>query len=127
MIRRPPRSTLFPYTTLFRSRDTGEPLLKALHPPALMVHRDEELGPAQSANLGRERDELLRRLEIAREQDDTADRGMTQELLLLRCEPQSRRVQHHRAECHVFLRAFGVPPSTTTNAQAMPISSVSDT
>src|SRR3712207_7882981 len=24
MIRRPPRSTLFPYTTLFRSRDTGE-------------------------------------------------------------------------------------------------------
>src|SRR2546430_10156888 len=24
MIRRPPRSTLFPYTTLFRSRDMGE-------------------------------------------------------------------------------------------------------
>src|SRR2546427_8723629 len=24
MIRRPPRSTLFPYTTLFRSRDTGK-------------------------------------------------------------------------------------------------------
>src|SRR3712207_8377124 len=24
MIRRPPRSTLFPYTTLFRSRGTGE-------------------------------------------------------------------------------------------------------
>src|SRR3712207_8324820 len=24
MIRRPPRSTLFPYTTLFRSRDRGE-------------------------------------------------------------------------------------------------------
>src|SRR3712207_7014961 len=24
MIRRPPRSTLFPYTTLFRSRDLGE-------------------------------------------------------------------------------------------------------
>src|SRR5260370_3190117 len=26
MIRRPPRSTLFPYTTLFRSRPYGEPL-----------------------------------------------------------------------------------------------------
>src|SRR2546430_13742306 len=26
MIRRPPRSTLFPYTTLFRSRDFDEPL-----------------------------------------------------------------------------------------------------
>src|SRR5258708_29637334 len=24
MIRRPPRSTLFPYTTLFRSRETGQ-------------------------------------------------------------------------------------------------------
>src|SRR2546422_4542772 len=27
MIRRPPRSTLFPYTTLFRSRVTGSPPL----------------------------------------------------------------------------------------------------
>src|SRR3712207_8742663 len=26
MIRRPPRSTLFPYTTLFRSADTVEPI-----------------------------------------------------------------------------------------------------
>src|SRR2546430_6539272 len=26
MIRRPPRSTLFPYTTLFRSRDRGPPV-----------------------------------------------------------------------------------------------------
>src|SRR3712207_7977401 len=26
MIRRPPRSTLFPYTTLFRSRDTLSPM-----------------------------------------------------------------------------------------------------
>src|SRR5256885_3842539 len=26
MIRRPPRSTLFPYTTLFRSVDSGEPI-----------------------------------------------------------------------------------------------------
>src|SRR5690554_7309357 len=27
MIRRPPRSTLFPYTTLFRSPSTGAPIL----------------------------------------------------------------------------------------------------
>src|SRR2546429_3550914 len=32
MIRRPPRSTLFPYTTLFRSsRNTGKPLTAALN------------------------------------------------------------------------------------------------
>src|SRR3712207_7119752 len=29
MIRRPPRSTLFPYTTLFRSADEGERLIGA--------------------------------------------------------------------------------------------------
>src|SRR5256884_4859413 len=28
MIRRPPRSTLFPYTTLFRSGDSGGPVAK---------------------------------------------------------------------------------------------------
>src|SRR5258708_28946497 len=32
MIRRPPRSTLFPYTTLFRSRGTFEPGLQRLAP-----------------------------------------------------------------------------------------------
>src|SRR3989441_2287365 len=32
MIRRPPRSTLFPYTTLFRSRDTLENLLQLDYP-----------------------------------------------------------------------------------------------
>src|SRR5438093_6894520 len=33
MLRRPPRSTLFPYTTLFRSRGTSPP------PAALLAHR----------------------------------------------------------------------------------------
>src|SRR5438552_14062880 len=33
MIRRPPRSTLFPYTTLFRSEDDPEPLAVRGEPP----------------------------------------------------------------------------------------------
>src|ERR1039458_640356 len=37
MIRRPPRSTLFPYTTLFRSR--GGPLARAKAPLHLPGHR----------------------------------------------------------------------------------------
>src|SRR3712207_7241821 len=37
MIRRPPRSTLFPYTTLFRSREQ--------HLPAPVGHRYQETGP----------------------------------------------------------------------------------
>src|SRR5471032_3699046 len=50
MIRRPPRSTLFPYTTLFRSRRTGfdilDRLLARLHankPELLMVLERPEI------------------------------------------------------------------------------------
>src|SRR3712207_9303781 len=38
MIRRPPRSTLFPYTTLFRSYGVHPPLLVELH--AVVLHDD---------------------------------------------------------------------------------------
>src|SRR2546422_2169365 len=46
MIRRPPRSTLFPYTTLFRSR--GEPGLG--HRP--LARRDDRLCHQPGAGLG---------------------------------------------------------------------------
>src|SRR2546425_10109992 len=41
MIRRPPRSTLFPYTTLFRSLERGAPVVAALvpQPDVLQVER----------------------------------------------------------------------------------------
>src|SRR2546430_12642844 len=35
MIRRPPRSTLFPYTTLFRSQERAEPGVRARPDPRL--------------------------------------------------------------------------------------------
>src|SRR3712207_7131819 len=45
MIRRPPRSTLFPYTTLFRSdllaRQVGQPLVR--HLEGRVVHEDVEV------------------------------------------------------------------------------------
>src|SRR5690349_23573546 len=40
MIRRPPRSTLFPYTTLFRSVRLG----RLLHPRAIVERFDELVG-----------------------------------------------------------------------------------
>src|SRR3712207_7369620 len=59
MIRRPPRSTLFPYTTLFRSRPVQRQRLSQvpLHapgilPPRRMRHQKEERGddpPHQTA------------------------------------------------------------------------------
>src|SRR5258707_1900549 len=52
MIRRPPRSTLFPYTTLFRSRETHDLQERSAarggaagH--AVRVHRDRGLGAEQ--------------------------------------------------------------------------------
>src|SRR2546425_11471713 len=49
MIRRPPRSTLFPYTTLFRSR--GQPLADAVDLP----DRDRAIGLHALADQGRVR------------------------------------------------------------------------
>src|SRR2546430_13594381 len=43
MIRRPPRSTLFPYTTLFRSERADNPLRRVRHPehhPVAATHAD---------------------------------------------------------------------------------------
>src|SRR6476620_12140454 len=41
MIRRPPRSTLFPYTTLFRSLDAGDPQLREPGEDAVHHHRGD--------------------------------------------------------------------------------------
>src|SRR5688572_31770421 len=56
MIRRPPKSTLFPYTTLFRSRDArvcGRGQEEEEHGPMkahrLKSHRRHVIGPAASA------------------------------------------------------------------------------
>src|SRR5258707_11236105 len=43
MIRRPPRSTLFPYTTLFRSLSCGVPLPATYDGASFMTNASEEL------------------------------------------------------------------------------------
>src|SRR2546430_8465271 len=54
MIRRPPRSTLFPYTTLFRSRALG-----AEHPAARRMDRVRAVGdePGRRPDVGAARSE----------------------------------------------------------------------
>src|SRR2546430_10862218 len=49
MIRRPPRSTLFPYTTLFRSSPGGTPAVPT-PPEHLNTRTPEHLNPEQDAN-----------------------------------------------------------------------------
>src|SRR2546426_7326576 len=67
MIRRPPRSTLFPYTTLFRSRrllrrELGEqrPLRRRHHARARPLHRAEV--PRHRAGVGAVQDRKSTRL-----------------------------------------------------------------
>src|SRR3712207_7061008 len=47
MIRRPPRSTLFPYTTLFRSRRLAADLPQAAPEGRLPDRRDRQVAPRQ--------------------------------------------------------------------------------
>src|SRR2546422_3152675 len=62
MIRRPPRSTLFPYTTLFRSRRGLELIgeIRAIDPamPVVMVTQSEDEGTLRDA-IGIEVDDYL--------------------------------------------------------------------
>src|SRR5438034_7185274 len=56
MIRRPPRSTLFPYTTLFRSHAWHLYVLR-LQPGALRIQRDEFIEELRQRNIGSSRSE----------------------------------------------------------------------
>src|SRR3712207_7907193 len=49
MIRRPPRSTLFPYTTLFRSLFT--PRARATYDCALCMYHDQALIPVKTLDM----------------------------------------------------------------------------
>src|SRR5687768_17697554 len=63
MIRRPPRSTLFPYTTLFRSQTPG----------TLSVHRDLRSHATDGTNLHRRRHRVARRNVRARSEEHTSE------------------------------------------------------
>src|SRR5256885_8253457 len=75
MIRRPPRSTLFPYTTLFRS--LHDPLLRGLHD--LEVARGHELavGHGDDVELAEDRPQ-----QQAREQDRKSTRLNSSHLVI---------------------------------------------
>src|SRR2546422_7234753 len=52
MIRRPPRSTLFPYTTLFRSRHGNGPAIGASERGAILAD-DEQPAVGEDGSLGK--------------------------------------------------------------------------
>src|SRR3712207_8365955 len=79
MIRRPPRSTLFPYTTLFRSRRPPGPDLAAEVDGALLLRAAEDAGHGVGAGVvaDHEAGVLRRRREVADLQGDRVDRKST--------------------------------------------------
>src|SRR2546429_1338117 len=72
MIRRPPRSTLFPYTTLFRSRRRGANLLEALAIAGGRHHvRDPAVRSEEHTSELQSRLHLVCRLLLEKKKDDT--------------------------------------------------------
>src|SRR2546427_9301163 len=71
MIRRPPRSTLFPYTTLFRSPMAADDVASALAGIAMTspVNGTVEIGGPEQFRL----DELIRRDLAARSEEHTSE------------------------------------------------------
>src|SRR2546430_9143103 len=67
MIRRPPRSTLFPYTTLFRSVSSG----RWLRPGATSEAHDR--APRVSMNVSEYRDGDSQRLATSRSEEHTSE------------------------------------------------------
>src|SRR2546425_3195004 len=70
MIRRPPRSTLFPYTTLFRSRARlvrhalpSVPYIAQRHPAHVLLHVGRLGSPGDQRVRGRELDGVVQRSE----------------------------------------------------------------
>src|SRR2546429_5811008 len=94
MIRRPPRSTLFPYTTLFRSGAAGGPdqVYVTTRLTKLMTQAEEEAK--------RLKDEFTSVEHVLRSEEHTSE---LQSRLHLVCRLllEKKKIKHHKAEsCH---------------------------
>src|SRR2546422_11251695 len=87
MIRRPPRSTLFPYTTLFRSRQLAPGLMERHAAAELEGPGPEIIGRLERSGQARA---VLERLRIARDQRIVDD--VPQRLLGLAGAPREGRL-----------------------------------
>src|SRR5258705_2777167 len=115
MIRRPPRSTLFPYTTLFRSlrahgrpaADRGERLDRALS--AREPGDLERVRQRLAAIRERRGDDLLHALEVGRSEEHTSE---LQSLRHLVCRLLLEKKKHNLSSSSVTNR---MPPLTLDN------------
>src|SRR3712207_7289538 len=96
MIRRPPRSTLFPYTTLFRSAvDLGDLADDAVHEVAVVRGHQERALPSLEERL--EPDD---RLDVERSEEHTSELQSRQYLV---CRLLLEKKKHHCFLCPPLL------------------------
>src|SRR2546430_10224376 len=102
MIRRPPRSTLFPYTTLFRSIEADDPVAEADQLGHLRRVEHDHL--ALVGELADQREDLL--LGADRSEEHTSElqsqSNLVCRLLLEKKKNRTRRTQssaRHRCQC----------------------------
>src|SRR2546425_4552001 len=101
MIRRPPRSTLFPYTTLFRSVAQDVPLLlAALGAGFLLIDRDRHMLAGLCFSFGMAKPHLLWPLALVlRSEEHTSE---LQSLAYLVCRlllEKKKNIYAHQREC----------------------------
>src|SRR2546425_8018873 len=93
MIRRPPRSTLFPYTTLFRSRRRAD----AVRPRQMGRRDDRDRANGQALHRGDQRALHRRRAAACRSEEHTSELQSLAYLvcrLLLEKKKQKKRQKH---------------------------------
>src|SRR3712207_7038926 len=96
MIRRPPRSTLFPYTTLFRSRRFLRPVIHAAHPESA-VRAHLAVVEARLGAVRLDRAEVLARLRRRRSEEHTSELQSRQYLVCrLLLEKKKKTYQNNR-------------------------------
>src|SRR3712207_8116297 len=95
MIRRPPRSTLFPYTTLFRSSPPFSPPNRALpSQPSALCHSQST---APSSSHSRTSSSQMRRITPPRSEEHTSELQSRQYLVCrLLLEKNTTHIQSHK-------------------------------
>src|SRR2546427_3269936 len=100
MIRRPPRSTLFPYTTLFRSTPEGQEIVLKLLPHVDVVLENFRPGTLEKWNLGYE----------ARSEEHTSELQSQSNLvcrLLLEKKKKKKNTHKHTENNSTTSQAYG--------------------
>src|SRR2546428_6206501 len=95
MIRRPPRSTLFPYTTLFRSLVAGD--LEALDGGTLEHHDDEGVAVAAQLHVAEEAGGVQRADRLARSEEHTSELQSRSDLVC-RLLLEKKNIETRRSE-----------------------------